>query len=75
MAMNHVTFTEGLYFEDLLEEQAIKRQEFIFKTRLDFTAAVRRYFTRRHPISLLQLTQRRIEVCVSFNKLRKSFGL
>ena len=65
MATNHVAFTEGIYYVELLEEQAIMRQEFVYKTRMDFIAAVRRYFTRWHTISPLQLAQRRIEVCIS----------
>ena len=63
--MDHVAFTDGFYFEDFLEEQALKRQEFVYKTQIGFITDVRRYFSRVHPISELQMAKRRVEVRIS----------
>ena len=62
---NHVAFTDGIYFEDFVEEQAIKRREFIYKACIGFITDVRRYFSHVHPISELQMAERRVEVCIS----------
>ena len=63
--MNHVAFTDGVYFEEFLDEQALKRREFVYKARIGFIADVARYFRRVYPISELQLAERRAEVIIS----------
>ena len=62
---NHVAFTDRIYFEDFVEEQTMKRREFIYKARIGFIADIRRYFSFVHPISELQMAERRAEVCIS----------
>ena len=62
---NHVAFTDGIYFEDFVEEQVMKRREFIYKARIGFITDVRRYFRSVHPISESQMAERCAEVCIS----------
>ena len=62
---NHVAFTDEIYFEDFIEEQTMKRREFIYKARIGFISDIRRYFSCEHPLSKLQMSERRAEVCIS----------
>ena len=62
---NHVAFSDGIYFEDFMEEQAMKRREFIYKACIEFISDIRRYFSREHPLTELQMSERRAEVCIS----------
>ena len=74
-SLNHVAFSEGIYFEELLEEQALKRIEFVYKSRLGFIADASRYFRCEHSITELLLAERRMEVCIRLLKLsKKSLG-
>ena len=62
---NHVAFADGVYFEDFLQEQTRKRQEFIYSARIEFPTDIRRYFSCEHALSEEWMTERCEEVSKS----------
>ena len=62
MSLNHVAFSDGVSYEESVEEQALKCVEFLYKSQIGFIADVGRYFRCEHSITELQLAERRVEV-------------
>ena len=61
----HVAFSDGIYFEDFMEEQAMKRRVFIYKACIEFISEIRHYFSCDHSLTELQMSEIRAEVSIS----------
>ena len=60
--MSHVAIAQGEYYDDLLQDQRLERDNFISNSRLDFMTAVTRYFSHTHSLTEEELDERRFEV-------------